>query len=143
MFSRRKSSIVQVGKVAIGGDNPIRIQSMANTSTMDTASSVDQAKRIVDAGGEIVRFTTQGQREALNMRNISDVLRIDGYDVPLVADVHFTAHVADTAATICEKVRINPGNYVDPRRKFRHIEYTDEEYAEELKRIESSILFFF
>ena len=136
MFSRRKSSIVQVGKVAIGGDNPIRIQSMANTSTMDTASSVDQAKRIVDAGGEIVRFTTQGQREALNMRNISDVLRIDGYDVPLVADVHFTAHVADTAATICEKVRINPGNYVDPRRKFRHIEYTDEEYAEELKRIE-------
>ena len=136
MFYRRKSSVTHVGKVAIGGDNPVRIQSMANTSTMDTEGSVAQAKRIVDAGGEIVRFTTQGQREALNMREISNALRADGYDVPLVADVHFNAAVADTAALYCEKVRINPGNYVDPGRKFKHIDYTDEQYAEEIKKID-------
>jgi (E)-4-hydroxy-3-methylbut-2-enyl-diphosphate synthase len=124
MFVRRNTSITHVGNVEIGGDNPIRIQSMANTSTMDTEGSVEQAKRIVDAGGEIVRFTTQGQREALNMQNISRALRADGYDVPLVADVHFNAAVADTAALYCEKVRINPGNYVDPGRKFKHIDYT-------------------
>ena len=136
MFVRRNTSITHVGNVEIGGDNPIRIQSMANTSTMDTEGSVEQAKRIVDAGGEIVRFTTQGQREALNMQNISRALRADGYDVPLVADVHFNAAVADTAALYCEKVRINPGNYVDPGRKFKHIDYTDEQYAEEIKKID-------
>ena len=136
MYQRRQSSVAYVGNVAIGGDNPIRIQSMANTSTMDTDGSVAQAKRIVDAGGEIVRFTTQGQREALNMRAIRDALRADGYDVPLVADVHFNAAVADTAALYCEKVRVNPGNYVDPGRKFKHIDYTDEQYAEEIKKID-------
>jgi len=137
MYTRRRSSEVAVGKVKIGGENPIRIQSMANTSTMDTEGSVAQAMRIVDAGGEIVRFTTQGQREAQNMQNIKDGLRAAGYDVPLVADVHFNAAVADTAATICEKVRINPGNYVDPARTFKSLEYTDEEYADEIKKIES------
>ena len=137
MYTRRKSSEVVVGNVKIGGKNPIRIQSMANTSTMDTEGSVAQAMRIVDAGGEIVRFTTQGQREAQNMQNIKDGLRAAGYDVPLVADVHFNAAVADTAATICEKVRINPGNYVDPARTFKSLEYTDEEYADEIKKIES------
>jgi (E)-4-hydroxy-3-methylbut-2-enyl-diphosphate synthase len=137
MYKRRVSSEVVVGNVKIGGKNPIRIQSMANTSTMDTEGSVAQAMRIVDAGGEIVRFTTQGQREAQNMQNIKDGLRAAGYDVPLVADVHFNAAVADTAATICEKVRINPGNYVDPARTFKSLEYTDEEYADEIKKIES------
>ena len=119
---------------------PIRVQSMANTSTMDTEGSVAQAKRIVDAGGEIVRFTTQGQREALNMKNINIGLREQGCNVPLVADVHFNANVADTAATICEKVRINPGNYVDPARTFKSLEYTDEEYANEIKKIEDKFV---
>ena len=126
--------------VLLGGDNPIRIQSMANTSTMDTEGSVAQTKRIVDAGGEIVRFTTQGRREALNMRAIKDALRRDGYQVPLVADVHFNADVADVAAEICEKVRINPGNYVDPGRRFRQLQYTDEEYAAEIRKIDARLV---
>jgi (E)-4-hydroxy-3-methylbut-2-enyl-diphosphate synthase len=129
-----------VGKVAIGGDNPIRVQSMATTDTNDTEGSVAQAKRIIDAGGELVRFTTQGIREAENMKNISARLKADGYDTPLVADVHFTAHTADVAAQYCEKVRINPGNYVDPGRTFKHLEYTDEEYAEELKKIDAKLV---
>lgn len=136
MYKRRNSSVVRVGNVMIGGSNPVRIQSMANTSTMDTEASVAQAERIVQAGGEIVRFTTQGQREALNMKAIAEVLRAHGCDVPLVADVHFNPAVADTAAAICEKVRINPGNYVDPGRKFRHIDYTDQEYADEIRKID-------
>ncbi|MBO4431720.1 MAG: (E)-4-hydroxy-3-methylbut-2-enyl-diphosphate synthase [Bacteroidaceae bacterium] len=135
-YQRRKTTTVKVGGVMLGSSYPIRIQSMANTSTMDTEGSVAQAKRIVEAGGEIVRFTTQGQREALNMKNISEALRADGFQVPLVADVHFNAAVADTAATICEKVRINPGNYVDPARTFKKLEYTDEEYADEIKKID-------
>ena len=109
---------------------------MATTDTNDTDASVAQAKRIIDAGGELVRFTTQGTREAENMKNISVRLKADGYPQPLVADVHFTAHTADVAALYCEKVRINPGNYVDPGRVFKHLEYTDEEYAAELQKIE-------
>lgn len=107
---------------------------------MDTEGSVAQALRIVEAGGEIVRFTTQGQREALNMKEISKGLREAGCNVPLVADVHFNAAVADTAATIVEKVRVNPGNYVDPGRTFKHLEYTDEEYAAELRKIEAKFV---
>ena len=137
---RRKSSVVHVGRIAIGGDNPIRIQSMATTDTNDTNASVAQAKRIIDAGGELVRFTTQGTREAENMKNISACLKADGYMQPLVADVHFTAHTADVAAQYCEKVRINPGNYVDPGRTFKHLEYTDDEYADELKKIEQKLV---
>ena len=140
MSTRRISSVCRVGNIAIGGDNPIRIQSMATTDTNDTEASVAQAKRIIDAGGEIVRFTTQGTREAENMRNISERLKQDGYPQPLVADVHFTAHTADIAALYCEKVRINPGNYVDPGRTFKHLEYTDEEYAAELKKIEAKLV---
>ena len=113
MSTRRISSVAHVGNIAIGGDNPIRIQSMATVDTNDTEGCVAQAKRIIDAGGEIVRFTTQGTREAENMKNISARLKADGYNQPLVADVHFTAHTADVAAQYCEKVRINPGNYVD------------------------------
>ena len=137
---RRRTTIAHVGNIAIGGDNPIRIQSMATTDTNDTEGSVAQAKRIIDAGGELVRFTTQGTREAENMKNISARLKADGYTQPLVADVHFTAHTADVAALYCEKVRINPGNYVDPGRTFKHLEYTDEEYREELKKIEEKLV---
>ena len=140
MTIRRISSVAHVGHIAIGGDNPIRIQSMATTDTNDTEASVAQAKRIIDAGGELVRFTTQGTREAENMKNISARLKADGYNTPLVADVHFTAHTADVAAQYCEKVRINPGNYVDPGRTFKHLEYTDEEYQEELKKIETKLV---
>ena len=140
MTTRRISSVAHVGSIAIGGDNPIRIKSMATTDTNDTEASVAQAKRIIDAGGELVRFTTQGTREAENMKNISARLKADGYMTPLVADVHFTAHTADVAAQYCEKVRINPGNYVDPGRTFKHLEYTDEEYQEELKKIEAKLV---
>lgn len=140
MYKRRLSSEVTVGGLKLGANNPIRIQSMANTSTMDTEGSVAQAIRIVEAGGEIVRFTTQGQREALNMQNIAEGLRASGCNVPLVADVHFNAAVADTAATICEKVRVNPGNYVDPGRTFKKLEYTDEEYADEIKKIDARFI---
>ena len=140
MSTRRISSVANVGNIAIGGDNPIRIQSMATVDTNDTEGCVAQAKRIIDAGGEIVRFTTQGTREAENMKNISARLKADGYNQPLVADVHFTAHTADVAAQYCEKVRINPGNYVDPGRTFKHLEYTDEEYQAELQKIEAKLV---
>ena len=140
MYKRRISNVVHVGNIGIGGTNPIRIQSMATTDTNDTEASAAQAKRIIDAGGELVRFTTQGTREAENMKNISARLKQDGYQTPLVADVHFTAHTADVAALYCEKVRINPGNYVDPGRTFKHLEYTDEEYQAELKKIEAKLV---
>ena len=140
MSTRRISSVAHVGNTAIGGQNPIRIQSMTTTDTNDTEACVAQAKRIIDAGGELVRLTTQGTREAENMRHISAWLKQDGYPQPLVADVHFNARVADVAAHFCEKVRINPGNYVDPGRTFRHLEYTDEEYAAELKKIDERLV---
>lgn len=120
----------------MGGGNPIRVQSMTTTPTTDTEACVAQAERIIKAGGEYVRLTTQGVREAENLKNINARLREDGYMTPLVADVHFNPHVAEVAALYAEKVRINPGNYVDPARTFKHLEYTDEEYADELKKIE-------
>ena len=140
MYIRRKSSVCNVAQVAIGGDNPIRIQSMTNTNTNDTEGSVAQIKRIVDAGADIVRLTAQGTKEALNLANIEQKLRADGYDVPLVADIHFNANVADVAAGIVEKVRINPGNYVDPGRTFKKLEYTDEEYAQEIQKIRQRLV---
>ena len=124
----------------MGGANPIRLQSMTNTSTMDTDGCVEQAKRIIAAGGEYVRLTTQGVREAENMRNINIGLRSQGYDTPLIADVHFNPKVADVAALYCEGVRINPGNYVDAARTFKHLDYTDEEYAEELRKIHDRLV---
>ena len=132
--------MAHVGPVAIGGDNPIRVQSMTTTNTNDTSACVEQAKRIIAAGGELVRLTTQGTREAENLRNISDALKAEGITTPLVADVHFNARVADVAAAIVEKVRINPGNYVDPARTFRHLEYTDEEYRAELQKIDDRLV---
>ncbi|MBQ0103148.1 MAG: (E)-4-hydroxy-3-methylbut-2-enyl-diphosphate synthase [Prevotellaceae bacterium] len=134
---RRKTTVVHIGNLPMGGDYPIRVQSMTTCPTTDTEGCIEQIKRIVDAGGEYVRLTTQGIREAENLKNIRDGLRRDGYTVPLIADVHFNANVADVAALYADKVRINPGNYVDPARKFKHLEYTDEEYAEEIKKIEA------
>ena len=139
-YHRRESSVVNVGDTPLGGDNPIRIQSMTTTSTDDTEGSVAQAKRIIDAGGEYVRLTTQGVREAENLKNINAALRKDGYNTPLVADVHFNPHVAEVAALYAEKVRINPGNYVDPARTFKKLEYTDNEYAAELQKIEDQLI---
>lgn len=133
---RRQTITARIGTVGIGGDNPIRVQSMTTTDTNDTEACVEQAKRIINAGGELVRLTTQGRREAENMASISKELKEQGYNTPLVADVHFNANVADIAARHCEKVRVNPGNYVDPARTFKKLEYTDAEYAAELKKIE-------
>lgn len=139
-YSRRETSEVNIGATPMGGSNPIRIQSMTNTSTQDTDASVAQAKRIVDAGGEYVRLTAQGIKEAENLMNINAALRQDGYMVPLVADIHFNPKVADVAAQYVEKVRINPGNYVDAARTFKHLEYTDEEYAGELQKIRNRFI---
>ena len=135
-YRRRETGEVQIGGTPLGGNHPIRVQSMTNTSTMDTEACVAQTLRIAEAGGDYVRLTTQGVREAENLRNINAGVRAAGCAVPLVADVHFNPKVADVAALYAEKVRINPGNYVDAARTFKHLEYTDEEYAQELKKIE-------
>ena len=134
-YSRRKANEVYIGATPMGGAYPIRIQSMTNTVTMDTDACIAQAKRIIDAGGEYVRLTTQGVREAENLKFINAGLRKDGYNTPLVADVHFNPKVAEVAALYAEKVRINPGNYVDAARTFKQLEYTDEEYAQEIQKI--------
>lgn len=141
-YKRRAATVAHVGQLNIGGDNPVRVQSMTTTSTLDTEGSVAQCKRIIDAGGELVRLTTQGRREAENLANISRQLRAEGYTQPLCADIHFNANVADVAACHTEKVRINPGNYVDPARTFKHLEYTDEQYAQELEKIEERLTTF-
>lgn len=138
--TRRKTHAVNVGGIGIGGDNTIRVQSMTTTDTNDVLASVEQAMRIASRGGELVRLTAQGVREAESLRAIRAELDRRGCHVPLVADIHFNANVADVAAQYVEKVRINPGNYVDPARKFKHIEYTDEEYTDELRRIEERLM---
>lgn len=139
-YERRQSSTTHVGTLDIGGTNPIRVQSMTTTNTNDTEASVEQAIKIIEAGGELVRLTTQGKREAENLKHINALLRSKGYNTPLCADVHFNANVADVAALYAEKVRINPGNYVDPGRTFKVLAYTEEEYAKELQRIEDRLV---
>lgn len=141
-YKRRRTVTVTAGDITLGSDSPIRIQSMTTTATADIDASVAQAERIADAGGELVRFTTQGRREAESMRLIRERLRRDGYRTPVVADVHFNPDVADVAALYSDKVRINPGNYVDPARTFREIDYTDEEYGAELRRLEERFVSF-
>ena len=136
-FNPRKSHEVKVGNTLMGGGHPLRLQSMTTTLTTDTEASVEQCIRIIEAGADLVRLTTQGTREAENLRNIRAELDRRGYHTPLVADVHFNPNVADVAAGIIEKVRINPGNYVDPARTFKSLEYTPEEYAAELERLET------
>lgn len=142
-YQRRNSSISKAGNVEIGGSNPIRIQSMTNTDTADAAASADQSLRIARAGGEIVRLTTQGVREAQNMSEIKKMLLAQGCDVPLVADVHFNPRAAFAAAETCDKVRINPGNFADPGRVFKKLEFTAEEYAAELQRIDDAVTPFY
>ncbi|MEC7822581.1 MAG: (E)-4-hydroxy-3-methylbut-2-enyl-diphosphate synthase [Candidatus Neomarinimicrobiota bacterium] len=136
---RRKTINVSVGDVIIGSDYPIVTQSMTTASTLDTEASVEEAIRIIDAGGQIVRFTAPNIKEAENLQNIKDSLRNKGYTNPLVADIHFTPNAAMTAAEIVEKVRINPGNYVD-RKKFEIKEYDDKTYNDELLKIEDRFI---
>ncbi len=133
-YSRYKTREVKIGNIPLGGNNPIRIQSMTTTDTMDTIATVEQTIRMVDAGCEYVRITAPSLKDANNLQNIKDELRKRGYDVPLIADIHFTPNAAEAAAKIVEKVRVNPGNYVD-KKKFQQIEYTDAEYNEEIERI--------
>lgn len=139
-YRRRHSSTVQIGNVPLGGDNPIRIQSMTSTSTLDTDASVAQCRRIFDAGADYVRLTAQGVREAHNIGEIRAALHAAGYTNPLVADIHFNPKAAFEAAATTDKVRINPGNFVDAARTFKKLEYTDEEYAAELEKIRRAVV---
>lgn len=133
-YRRRKSSIVQIGNTPLGGEYPVRIQSMTNTSTLDTAASVDQCIRIIQAGADYVRLTAQGVREAENLGEIKRELIARDYTTPLVADITSTRKFADAAAYTVDKVRINPGNFVDSARTFKQLSYTDEEYTAELQK---------
>ena len=133
-YQRRLTREVDIGGLALGGTNPIRIQSMTTVDTMDTAGSVAQTIRMVEAGCEYVRITAPSLKEAKNLENIKKELRLKGYDVPLIADIHFTPNAAELAARIVEKVRVNPGNYAD-KKKFQVIEYTDDSYQAEVERI--------
>lgn len=139
-YRRRHSSTVRIGNVPLGGDNPIRIQSMTSTSTLDTDASVAQCRRIFDAGADYVRLTAQGVREANNIGEIRAALHATGYTKPLVADIHFNPKAAFAAAATTDKVRINPGNFVDAARTFKKLEYTDEEYAAELEKIRRAVV---
>ena len=138
-YSRFKTREVIVGKIGIGGNNPIRIQSMTTTDTMDTEKTVEQSIRMIKAGSELVRITAPSKREAENLINIKKEIRNRGYRTPLVADIHFTPNAALIAAEIVEKVRINPGNYVD-KKKFNIIEYNDESYTRELDKIKDRFI---
>lgn len=133
-YSRYKTREVKIGDLLLGGNNPIRIQSMTTTDTMDTNATVDQSIRMIESGCELVRITAPSLNEAQNLKNIKDELRKRGYNIPLIADIHFTPNAAELAARIIEKVRVNPGNYVD-KKKFQVIEYTDSEYNAEIDRI--------
>lgn len=139
-YKRRPTIEVNVGGVAVGGANRIALQSMTNTSTMDTEGSVAQCRRIADAGADIVRLTAQGIREAENIGRIRALLRESGVEVPLVADIHFNPKAAFAAAEVTDKVRINPGNFIDPGRTFKRLTYTDEEYRAEIDRIEQAFV---
>ncbi len=141
-YHRRQSSIVHIGETPLGGEYPIRIQSMTNTSTLDTAGSVEQSIRIIRAGADYVRLTAQGVREAENLGEIKRELVARGYHTPLVADIHFNPKAADAAACTVDKVRINPGNFVDSARTFKQLDYTDDEYAAELKRLRERFVAF-
>jgi (E)-4-hydroxy-3-methylbut-2-enyl-diphosphate synthase len=138
-YKRRQTAVVNIGDKPMGGHYPIRLQSMTNTSTLDTHATVEQCKRIIDAGADYVRITTPAVRDAENLANIKKQLHNSGYTNPLVADVHFNPHVAEMAARIVEKVRINPGNYID-KKKFEQIEFTDQEYKLELERLHERVL---
>jgi len=133
-YKRIHTRPVKVGNLIIGGGHPIRVQTMTTTDTMDTEATVAQVIRCIEAGAELVRVTAPSKKEAENLANIKALLHSKGYTTPLVADIHFTPNAAEIAARIVEKVRVNPGNYVD-KKKFEQIDYTDAEYLEEIERI--------
>lgn len=139
-YKRRLSSETRIGNTPLGGNNPIRVQSMTNTNTNDTEASAEQVIRIVEAGADYVRLTAQGVREADNLKNIKEVVRGRGYNTPLIADIHFNPRAAEAAAKVVEKVRINPGNFVDRVKTFETFEYTDEEYAQEIEKIRAKLV---
>ena len=142
-YNRRQTTTTKVGNIEIGSEYPVRIQTMANTSTNDIEGSVAQAERCIEAGAELLRFTTQGLREVESLAQIHHHLIASSPHrpiIPLVADVHFQSDVADAAAKVVEKVRINPGNYIDPARKFKQIDYTEEEYQSELQRLRARFI---
>lgn len=139
-YNRRLSSVTRIGEVPIGGNNPIRIQSMTSTDTNNTDASADQTMRIIRAGGEYVRLTAQGVREAENLKNIKDIIRANGFNTPLIADIHFNPRAAEAAAKVVEKVRINPGNFVDKVKTFAVFDYTDAEYAQEIEKIRTKLI---
>lgn len=139
-YHRRPTIDVHIGNITMGGNYPVIVQTMTNTNTLDTEGSVAQCERIIAAGADLIRLTTQGVREADNLRNIHQQLREKGYTTPLSADIHFNPRAAHVAATVAEKVRINPGNFVDKQKTFAVVEYTDEEYREELEKIRSKVV---
>jgi (E)-4-hydroxy-3-methylbut-2-enyl-diphosphate synthase len=138
-YQRRKTIEVKIGDVPLGGNNPIRVQSMTTADTMDTAKTVAECIRLIEAGSEYIRITAPSVKEAENLKNIKNELRKMGYTVPLIADIHFTPNAAELAARIVEKVRINPGNYAD-RKRFEVIDYTESEYQAELERIREKFI---
>src|SRR5687768_4687935 len=133
-YKRLLTKEVKIGDLSLGNFNPIRIQTMTTTDTMDTIATVEQSIRCIEAGSELIRITAPSKNEAENLRNIKNELRKRGYNTPLVADIHLTPNAAEIAARIVEKVRVNPGNYVD-KKKFELLEYSDAEYLEEIERI--------
>ena len=139
-YKRRPTIDVHIGDITLGGNHPVVVQTMTNTNTLDTEASVAQCERIIASGADLIRLTAQGVREAENLRNIRQALREKGYTTPLSADIHFNPRAADSAAKIVEKVRINPGNFVDKQKTFAEVEYTDEEYALELEKICSKVV---
>ncbi|HBQ56859.1 MAG TPA: 4-hydroxy-3-methylbut-2-en-1-yl diphosphate synthase, partial [Porphyromonadaceae bacterium] len=139
-YHRRSTIDVHIGNISMGGNHPVVVQTMTNTNTLDTEGSVAQCERIIAAGADLIRLTTQGVREAENLRLIHQQLREKGYSTPLSADIHFNPRAAHVAATVAEKVRINPGNFVDKQKTFAVVEYTDEEYVQELEKIRSKVV---
>ena len=133
-YSRFKTREVNIGDVALGGDNPIRIQSMTTTDTMDTIGTVEQTIRMVDSGCEFIRITAPTKKSSENLGEIKNELKKRGYNVPLIADIHYTPNAAEVAARLIEKVRVNPGNYADKKR-FQQIDYSESDYSAELDRI--------
>ncbi len=138
-YSRRQTIEVAIGNLPLGGSNPIRVQSMTTTDTMNTMATVEQSIRMIEAGCEYVRITAPSISEAENLAKIKRELNNRGFNVPIIADIHFTPNAAEVAARLVEKVRVNPGNYID-KKKFQQIEYTDNQYAEEIDRIRERFL---
>ncbi len=136
-----KSTAILIGTIPLGGTNPIRIQSMTNTDTLDTKASVAQCIRIIEAGADFVRLTAQGVREAENLANIKKELRKAGFNTPLIADIHFNPAAAETAARLVEKIRINPGNYAEKRASFLKAEFSEKEYTTKMPLLVEGELF--